>query len=332
MADLSVVVINWNTCQLLDQVLASIYSNAADMDLEVIVVDNHSTDGSGQMVHMNYPQVILIENSCNLGFARGNNLGYQACSAPLTLFLNSDTIVQVGALPAMVAKMRSNPKVGVLGPRLLNADGSIQISALRFPSLAGIFAQWTYDFPLLSRLKLRERVGNMYPSYAVDMSVDWVSGACLLIRQEAVEAIGGKPWDERFYMYSEDVDLCYRVRNAGYEVLYFTDAEVVHLGRQSSQQVLEWSTLEQYVSQARFWYLHRGVIRAATFLVETTGLLALRALLLTAGGLVKVCKGQPAQSNWHRIALNWQIIRQYGTYLVRPNTLWEDKKEQCERE
>jgi GT2 family glycosyltransferase len=324
--DMSIVIVSWNTCALLDHALESVYKNANRLNIEVIVVDNHSSDGSASMVRKKYPHAVLIESKENLGFTRGNNLGFKYCSAPFILFLNSDTLVPPDALYRMVKRMSENPGVGVLGPKLLNSDGSLQISACRFPSFWTTFIHMTYDFPFMEGLQIRKDLGSEYATYSSDMMVDWVSGACLLIRRSVIEAIGGTPWNESLYMYSEDVDLCYRVHKASFKILYYTGAEIVHIGRQSTQQVSEWSLREQYVSQARFRFMHYGFFYGILFLIEVLVLLSLRSVGIAIGGFLKAFRGSSSHENRKRIALNWKIAKLYAKYLVRPSTLWDDMK------
>lgn len=211
--------------------------------LEVIVVDNASSDGSPAMVRKEFPQVRLVCNKKNLGFAKGNNLGINQAKGKYTLLLNSDTIVKPGALERMVRAAQANSKIGALGPRLLNQDGSDQWQFHReFPSLGQVF--WVYTM-LLGRLTLRipllsqQYLGNQDRAKSRETNLQ-LSGAALMVPTKLLQQLGGL--DENFYFWLEDVDLCWRIKNLGYKLYYLADAEIIHLGGASSQM---WSNFKK---------------------------------------------------------------------------------------
>ncbi|HQE92289.1 MAG TPA: glycosyltransferase family 2 protein [Anaerolineae bacterium] len=226
---LAIILLSWNTASLLADCLRSIPAGAAGLDYTVIVVDNASTDGSADMVARDFPQVQLIRSSQNLGFARGNNLGIRAAdpAIPYLLLLNSDTIVQPASLTALVRFMEAHPDAGAVGPRLLRPDGTPQPYA---------FGGDPTPLYLLRRGLHQLFLHRYLHDWATDQiqTVDWVSGACMLVRRSAVEQIG--MLDENMWMYFEDNDWCLRFRQAGWKVYYDPQVEIIHLGGQSLQK------------------------------------------------------------------------------------------------
>ena len=186
-------------------------------DYQVIVVDNASTDGSPAMVAAEFPQVKLIVSSENRGFTGGNNLGLAQATGEFQLLLNPDTEVLDDALPRLVAYAQAHPDVGVIGPQLLNADGTVQASRRRFPTLDVLFTESTWLQALAPRAVLAAYYVEDRPDN-VEQAVDWVTGAALLVRREAIAQVG--PLDEGFFMYSEELDWCHRFRDAGWRVVY----------------------------------------------------------------------------------------------------------------
>lgn len=235
--DLSVCIVSWNTQDVLRRCLLSVYSSGHGLDLEVIVADNASTDGSVEMVRREFPAVRLFANEVNTGFAAGSNLAIRHSTGRCILLLNSDTVVMPGALAAMVKFLDSRPEAGVVGARLLNPDGTVQLSCRKFPSFS-----WDYIRTiLLSKAYHHIRLlrGILDPLVHADgpdgrRSVDWVSGACLMARREVFDSVG--LLDERFFMFCEEIDWCYRAKLAGWDIRYLPDACVIHYGGESSKQ------------------------------------------------------------------------------------------------
>ena len=252
---LSVVIVSWNTRELTLAALRS-FLPADDLVLEVVLVDNASTDGSADAVEAAFPDVRVIRNDCNLGFAGGVNVGLRASRHPLVLLLNPDTRVVHGALARLIAYADTHPEAGIVGPRVLNEDGTLQSSRFRFPSLLNQLLAATYLYKLLpgSRFFNRERFGG----HAVDAPepVDAVSGCCFLVRLSVIDAVG--VLDEAFFMYAEETDFCYRARQAGFEVHYAPVGEIVHLRGGSSRLASRRNFLEYRRSILLFFRKHRG--------------------------------------------------------------------------
>ncbi|NIN65598.1 MAG: glycosyltransferase [Anaerolineae bacterium] len=235
MLDLSIIIVNWNTRDLLRDCLRSVYESEGDLAFEVIVVDNCSNDGSAEMVRMEFPQVHLIESDTNAGYACANNLGLQRLEARHYLLLNPDTVLPSHALEEMVAFMDAHPEVGMAGPKLVMADGSLDLACRRaFPTIENSF----YKLFGLSRLFPNSRRFGQYNLTYLDpdemAEVDSVVGAFLMVRREVVEQVGGL--DEQYFMYAEDLDWALRAKKAGWKVYYYPEVTVLHYKRQASEQ------------------------------------------------------------------------------------------------
>jgi N-acetylglucosaminyl-diphospho-decaprenol L-rhamnosyltransferase len=222
MINLSILIVSWNTRALLADLLASLAD--ADLSAQLIVIDNASTDASAEMVAERFPQVELICNAENVGFARANNQGIQQAVGRTVLLLNCDTQIPSGTLAGLVEFMDTHSDVGACSPRLLTREGAPQAHAFGDdPSLIYLLRRG------LNRLIRQRPLHDWGVDHTVD--VDWVSGACLLLRREALVQVGGL--DGRIFMYFEDVDLCRRIRQQGWRVCYVPEIGITHLGGQS---------------------------------------------------------------------------------------------------
>lgn len=251
---LSIIIVNWNTGQLILDCLRSVFRDLTTSEVEVFVVDNASTDGSPQKVAGQFPQVMLVQNSENAGFARANNQALQRCQGEYIVFLNPDTEALPGALPALSSFLDLHPRVGACGPRLLNSDRSLQPSCSPSPTLRReIFRLFHLPFV---------RMDGYYEMSHWDISqphlVDVLLGACLLVRKDVLDQIG--PMDERFFIYSEEVDLCRRIQRAGWELMWVPTAQVIHHGGQSTQQVAGEMFLRLYEGKLAYFRKHYGRI------------------------------------------------------------------------
>jgi N-acetylglucosaminyl-diphospho-decaprenol L-rhamnosyltransferase len=255
MPDLSVIIVNWNVRDLLRRCLHSILANLPACQLEIIVVDNGSTDGSPEMVRTEFPQVHLLANPDNRGFTGANNQGLAVARGRYVLLLNPDTEVVGDALETLVAFADVHPDVGVVGPQLLNPDGTVQSSRRRFPTLATALLESTWLQPYAPRRLLARYYVLDRPDDEVQ-DVDWVTGAALMARREAVEQVG--PLDEGFFMYSEELDWCRRFRAAGWRVVYLPTARVIHHEGKSSEQVLPARHIHFQTSKIRYFRKYHG--------------------------------------------------------------------------
>jgi len=231
MTDLAIVIVSYNTRADLERTLDSISSAPPKTPHQVVVVDNASSDSSLEMVRERFPEALAIAAGANLGFARANNIGIRATASGLVLLLNSDTIVPAGAIDGLVSDLRAHPEAAVAGPRLVDAQGRPELSIGRMPGpLNELRQKLTGTLYLRGWGPVRRRVER---SLSTPQEVDWVSGACLLVRREDAEAVG--LLDERYFLYTEDADFCAAVRRRGRRVRFVPSVEVRHLrGRSRS--------------------------------------------------------------------------------------------------
>lgn len=226
-------------------------------DVAVYVVDNDSRDGSlGTIADLPVHTIVRRENG---GFAAGCNDGWRAGSAPFVLFLNPDASLGEESLRELVRALEADARIGIAGPRLLAADGSVQLSQRRFPALRSTFAQAVFLHRVFPRAAWSDEVVRDHAAYDAGGSPDWLSGACLLVRRDVLERIGG--WDDSFFLYSEDTDLCRRGRNAGFDVRYVPTATAVHAGGQSSPR----AGLLPVLAESRVRYARKHETRMRAF-------------------------------------------------------------------
>lgn len=270
MCDLSVIIVSWNTRELLRACLTSIAPERETIDLEVIVVDNASADGSAAMVAESFPWVRLIASNENLGFAAGNNRGLDVARGRQLLLLNPDTEVRAGALASAAAFLDRRPDAGVVGCRVWLPNGDQQNTMFRTLRLRHVFLNVVVPQQIKWRLRWMERA-RFYRHLDVDavQEVDSVSGCFMLARREAWEQAGGL--DESFFMYGEELEWCHRIRRAGWRVLYFPDAEILHHSGASAARCSEAMCLELARSQLLLLQVTRG--RAVAMIANTLMLL-----------------------------------------------------------
>jgi len=255
--DISVIIVNWNTCDMLADCIASVEQHADGLALEIIVVDNASSDGSQTMVREKYPHVILIANTDNLGFAKANNQAMAIAKGRYFLLWNSDAFAHSGTFQALLQLAEQEPKVGIIGAQLRNPDGTFQASYTSFPTLK-------QEFLILTALG-RALYGNHYPSQGPaeeqgPQIVDYVEGACLLVRPAAYEIVGGL--DDSYFMYAEEVDWCFAMQENGWQVWYQPQAKVTHLGGASSTGRKTNREADLYRSRIQFFDKHYGTQQA----------------------------------------------------------------------
>jgi GT2 family glycosyltransferase len=228
MPDVSIIIVNWNTREYLADCLQSLSPASSSVACEIIVVDNASADGSVEMCASRFPHVKVIENTENIGFGRANNHGVAMSSAAFCWLLNSDTIINSGCIEATHAAMTADPSIAVVGCRLLNKDGSVQLSCMRFPTLWRLVLQESLLYRLFPS---SQRLFVEPPFVSERIHCDWVFGAAMLVRKSAFEAIGG--FDPRIWMYGEEMELCYRLKRAGGIILFEPGGSVMHYGEGS---------------------------------------------------------------------------------------------------
>ena len=300
--DLSVIVVSWNVRDLLRDCLRSVVAQKGDLVVQVVVVDSGSADGTAEMVRAEFPEVHLIARADNVGFAKGNNLGLAVANGRYWLLLNPDTVVLPGALPTAVAYLAQHAAVGMVGCQLLNGDGSVQSSRRRFPTW------WTAVFES-TWLQPYAPAGVLAHYYATDLpdgetaEVDWVMGAFLLTRPEVVAQVGGL--DEGYFMYSEELDWCKRMKLAGWGVVYLPQAQVVHYQGKSSEQAVTMRHI--YFNRAKLRYFGKYHGRWAMHSLRLVLLLNFGGQMVLEG--VKGVLGHKRPLRWQRARAYWQVLR-----------------------
>jgi N-acetylglucosaminyl-diphospho-decaprenol L-rhamnosyltransferase len=299
-SDLSLIIVSWNVRDLLRACLASLTNEqglttkdageASPFVLrpssEIIVIDNASSDGSAAMVSAEFPAVRLIVNAENVGFTRGNNQGLAVARGRYVFFLNPDTEVMGDALVTMVAYLDAHPEVGALGPQLRYGDGSLQSSRRRFPTFTtALFESTPFAWhwpanPWARRYRIEDRVSGVRDQRSgtrgqgevttdslahTGQDVDWVVGAALLVRREILEQIGG--FDEGYFMYSEELDLCRRIKEAGWQIVSLPTAQIIHHEGKSSEQVVAARHIHFQTSKVRYFRKFNGPLQAETLRV-----------------------------------------------------------------
>ncbi len=281
--DLSICICSWNTIEDLRRCLTALHNAADEARFEVIVVENNSEDGSGAMVTSEFPAVRLLQQYRNLGFTGGNNLAIQERKGRHVLLLNSDAFVHPGAIGSLVKHLEATPSAGVIGPRLLNEDGSLQYSCRTFPNpVAALFRNTP-----LGRIFPKNRFTRDYLmsdwDHLTEKSVDWVSGAALMIREEALAQVGSL--DQDYFMFCEDMDICWRVRQCGFEVKYFPDAVVTHKIGASTSKAPNRMIFRFHRSMLLFFKKHQlrtvnPLLRPGAYLLAAAGLTARASFFL----------------------------------------------------
>lgn len=263
MPDVSIIIVNWNTRDLLAKCLRCVQETTKRSSYEIYVVDNASTDGSQEMVRRDFPAVKLIANTENVGFARANNQAIRVSQGRYVLLLNSDAFVKDNCIDHMVAFMDSHPEAGMAGCKLLYEDGRLQPSCARFPTLASEF----YIALGLDKLFPKSKIFGSYLmtdwDYSDTRPVDVIMGAFMLARADVIHKVG--VMDEQFFMYSEEVDWCYRFQAAGWKIYFCPEVETVHLWGGSSKAVKVETLIRLYRARVQFFRKHYGNLKALLY-------------------------------------------------------------------
>jgi GT2 family glycosyltransferase len=224
--DISIIIVSWNAKDMLEKCLVSISNQSNRYQIETIVVDNASTDGAPDVVKNNFPEVTLIQNSANLGFAKANNVGISNSNGRYVCLINSDVVVLDNCLDRMCEYMDSNPEIGVLGPRVLNPDGTLQQTCRKFPNLWDGFCRATALDKVFPQSRIFGRQFMTFITHDEARTVDYLSGCFMMVRKRSMEQVG--LLDEAFFFYAEDKDWCKRFWDNGWAVGYYPNAEAIH--------------------------------------------------------------------------------------------------------
>jgi N-acetylglucosaminyl-diphospho-decaprenol L-rhamnosyltransferase len=268
--DLVVVVVNHNSGDFLPRCVASVYAAAEDLALEIVVVDNASRDRSAERVAAEHPAVRIIDNPVNRGFAAAANQGIRETEAPFVLLLNPDAEITAGTLAALLKVAGERPRAGAIGLLVRNPDGTVQPSARKVPGLLDSLGH-AFLGPALPNNPFTRSYTMAGWDRATEREVEWISGSAMLLRREAYDEVGG--FDARYFMYVEDVDLCTRLRKAGWTVMFSPEVEVVHEVGVSSRSMPKRMAMEH--SRSIYRYFDRHVARGPVVLLKPLVWLAL---------------------------------------------------------
>jgi len=286
--DLSIIIVTWNSEEFIRNYLDSILVSAGNLSLEIIVVDNNSSDKTARIVEQFYPQVNLIQNKKNLGYAKANNQGIEEVRGEYLLLLNPDTQVLEDALSLMYEFMEENPEIGALGPKLLNPDKSVQPSCREFPT----FSTLVWEFSGLSRLFPKSKIFGRWRMGYFDFNetreVDQPMGSCLMLRRETLDDVG--IFDENFSMFFNDVDLCYRIKKRDWKIYFYPDAKVIHHKGASTKKVKAKMIWLSHLAFYKFFKKHKtGLVNRLLlfiFLIPLISSAGVRILFFHLGKLV----------------------------------------------
>ena len=300
---LSIVIINWNDKEVLRECLLSIFKETRDIRFEVIISDNGSNDDTLDYVRQNYPQSVIVENRANLGFARGNNSGIAVAQGEYVLILNPDTIILDRALDRWIPWADRHPEAVAFGCRVLNPDGTLQNSARPFPSV------WRYWIAALCLRPLAVISSVFYSDiYAgwngmSEREIDWQSGCCVMFRRNILKQMQG--FDPRFFYHFEEVDLCFRIRKAGYKILYTPQATITHLGGQSVGRFPIHFVIESFRNRYKYFHKHYGLAGAKRCRVVTLAHLWIRKLVYGIWTVFDKSDVMRGRMKMYQVAIKW---------------------------
>jgi GT2 family glycosyltransferase len=283
--ELSIVLVHYRSPDHLLNCLRSIQEDSETLAHEIVVIDNDSGDGTPARLRREHPQIQWIENRSNVGYSRAVNQGIRATEAPLVLVMNPDCEVRPGAIARLARHLREHPEVAVAGPRILNPDGTLEYSARAFPDHLTFFFN---RYSLLTRLFPNNPFSRRYLltdwDHASVREVDWLSGACLMVRRSAIDRVG--PMDEAFFMFNEDVDWCRRMKQAGFGVAYVPDAVIVHHVGASRRKVGAKVIYARHLGMIHYFHKHHPTHPMISFCADTV--ILMRAGLMMAANALRL--------------------------------------------
>jgi GT2 family glycosyltransferase len=281
MKTVAVCIVSHNTRDLLRECLLSVLTEKAD---EIIVVDSASTDGSVAMLQEEFPSIPVIILDKNVGFGAASNQGIQHARSDHLILLNADTRMKPGSLQALNHYLEIHPQAALIGPRILNPDGTLQTSCFHFPTPLHIFLYVSELFRWIPRLPILRQRTLQKINRETAVAVPWILGAAVAFRREQIQQLGG--FDERFFMYFEEVDLCYRLSSQGQQIHFVPEAEIIHVGGGSTTQKGSWPYVQFFASLAQFYRKHysRALLTKMVLIVKVVALFKLigSSLLMVA--------------------------------------------------
>jgi len=335
---LSIIIVTFKSARFIENCLHSILNDASLPKTEVIVSDNFSQDGTLAIIRTKFPSVKIIENKQNLGFGAANNRGFQHGKGEYVLFLNDDAVVKPGALARLVSFMDANSDAGVVGPRLLYPDGTHQRSIVRFPSIwvdmfralvprtIEINTPITRPFFRAYAKLLGFKSFGSFSDHSCERDVDCVLGACLLTRRSILDHVGG--FDENIFLWCEENELCLRIRQCGWRIVYYPDAEVIHLGGSTQGRITEpipkRMIVQKYKSSLYFYEKHTSNLNVAFYKLGMGTIFILRFVFLT----MHLCFSTPNKkhSKLAEREASWAIVKIFFDPNYRRQNVYTEMK------
>jgi GT2 family glycosyltransferase len=302
---ISVILVSYNTAEMSIDSLDCLFRSEGDFELEVFVIDNASKDNSVQLISSKYPNITLIENEHNVGFGRANNQALPHIKGDFVLLLNTDAFVDKDSIRKSIDFMNNNPRCGVLGARLLSRNGELQPSCRYFPTPFNLFAERTGLATLLPSIKL---VDDPHFNEELTQECDWVPGCYYMVRKEVVNTVG--LFDPLYFLYSEEVDHCFSVKKAGWDVAYCAGVRVVHIGGESAKSVGTISMVSRQVphlqieSELLYFRKNHGLVGMISHLIFSNTADIIQSLK----DIVRMRGWDKIKYNFNRIIAFWQIL------------------------
>jgi len=296
---LSVIIVSFNTREMTLDCLRALEADLAGIASEIWVVDNDSKDGSAGAIRHEFPGVRLVESKVNAGFGAANNIALRQAKGSYFLLLNSDAFPLPGAIPALIEYLRAHPRAAIAGPRLLNADGSLQVSCFKFPSP---LRAWLENLWVSAAFPRHPFIGDYrFWRHDSERNVDFLVGACMLLRREVFEQTGG--FDERFFLYSEETDWQRRIRDLGWEIAFTPSAQVTHLGGASGAN--DKKNVNRFFMESldRYELKHHGFFGLVSFRCAMVVGCALRAVIWGAMSLLPARRSNALTKMWRHLSL-----------------------------
>jgi GT2 family glycosyltransferase len=310
--DISIIIVNWNTKELLLECVSSIKQDANNYKVEIIVVDNASKDGSPQALKDLHPDLKLIQNKENLGFAKANNIGIKLSSGKYICIVNSDVELRKDCLATMYNYMNKHPQIAVLGPKVYYPDMSSQVSCTNFPTIWNNFCEASGLQRIFPHSKIFSGEYMNYYHHNAILNVDSLVGCFLMVRRNVIDQVG--LLDERFFIYSEEVDWCKRFRNAGWDIIFLPDASVIHHDASSSSKYPLRFSAELLKSKIKYWKKHRSMLTVIIFLMIIVMNSGVRLILGSILYIIKPSKRVEITKKLSKnyMALKYIICREYN--------------------
>jgi GT2 family glycosyltransferase len=306
---LSICIVNFNTRELLNNCLHSIYDTAEGIIYEIIVVDNNSSDGSVAMIKQDFPHVILIANNENSGYASAVNQAVNQAQGEFILILNSDTEILPDSLSKTLEFMKKNKNAGIVGCRILNPDETLQRSCRSFPNILNFLSENFYLSDIFPRSRIFGKPFMTYLDYDRIEEVDVVLGAFMMIRRETIEQIG--LMDTQFFMFAEETDWCYRAKQAGWKIYFYPGAEIVHYGGGSTKQNVVPMFIEMHKSHHKFIEKYHGPVYLLLAKIILVAGIVLRVFLFSLASLLKSAGVKKVTNPKADVIRYWETLKWY---------------------